>query len=206
MSLPTDWRADPVVQTEALLLPLLVAAPRIVFRCAEGDADGREAWYTDAFTAAEQLEVGLSGVFDPTGQSLKRQTVELCRALAEELRRLAVELKQLALSDRPAASAVMSRFEARVEPAARQTLDAIRADFIGAVLVRQSAYAENTERAMGELSTVSRRIFFISINASIEAARAGETGRGFSLIAQEIRSLSRLADRSIGILRKETPE
>jgi len=44
--------------------------------------------------------------------------------------------------------------------------------------------------ALSEIGKINETINLIAVNASVEAARAGEAGRGFSVIASEIQSLS----------------
>lgn len=52
------------------------------------------------------------------------------------------------------------------------------------------------QKAMAEISDVSRQVGMIAINASIEAAHVGDQGKGFAIIAAEIREMSAQIERA----------
>ena len=60
----------------------------------------------------------------------------------------------------------------------------------------------NVEELMKLMDSISEETNLLSLNASIEAARAGEFGRGFSVVAQEVRHLSEQSRGSTGIVRE----
>ncbi|AHD01256.1 methyl-accepting chemotaxis protein [Leisingera methylohalidivorans] len=78
----------------------------------------------------------------------------------------------------------------RLEPAVTGFLQQLAQTLCDAQQLREEEREQNMRTTIANAEGVGRNIKFISFNASIEAARIGDMGKGFAVIATEIRELS----------------
>ncbi len=77
-----------------------------------------------------------------------------------------------------------------------------RVEQAGKMVFELEAKTRHVHQITEIITSVAHRTNLLSLNASIEAARAGEAGRGFSVVADEIRKLSESAGHSAGEISK----
>jgi methyl-accepting chemotaxis protein len=64
------------------------------------------------------------------------------------------------------------------------------ADATEKMVFRLAASAERIDNVVGLIRSIARQTNLLALNATIEAARAGDAGRGFSVVASEVKALA----------------